>query len=531
MPMTFEYDIFISYGHIDDEDPSGDVKGWVDLLTERLPKLVAGHLGSKPKIWRDEQSLRGNDRLQGAIGSGVSRSLLLVPIVSPRYVLSDWCRTELEAFCVGESPAGTGAKSFSSRIFKVVKTPLLLPHLRDKEPEQLRDLIGYPFFAMEGDMPREFSPDVVNGKDQKYWDALNRLAWHIADMLAKLKYESGSQETAAAPVAASPSPQTPVATDVNVHNSTVGTTSAKFVYLAETTSDLADERERVRDELRQRGYNVLPEQKLPLDESKKTEGAVRADLARCSLSVHLIGPRYGLTPEDDERSVSRIQEELAAEREAAEPSFQRLLWTPPGLMSPGMEVSDERQKTFIEGLQNRVTVRAELLQMTLEDLKTRIVEKLNPAASPAARDSRRSKLKRVYLISEKRDRPLVKPIREYLFKHNFEVITWAEDDKGEKLADYHRKNLKECDAALIYFGNADEQWVRKNLEDLEKAYGYGREDDWSASAVYVGSPPSEQKEDFLTHMAPVIRNFSGFDPNDLDEFVRAVEEAEKGEHR
>ena len=33
--MPSKYDIFISYGHLDDEDPAGDVKGWVDLLVER----------------------------------------------------------------------------------------------------------------------------------------------------------------------------------------------------------------------------------------------------------------------------------------------------------------------------------------------------------------------------------------------------------------------------------------------------------------------------------------------------------------
>ena len=51
--------------------------------------------------------------------------------------------------------------------------------------------------------------------------------------------------------------------------------------------------------------------------------------------------------------------------------------------------------------------------------------------------------------------------------------------------------------------------------------------DWSASAVYVGSPQSDQKEDFLTHMVPyVIRNFDSFDPADLSDFVAAVRAAE-----
>ena len=103
----------------------------------------------------------------------------------------------------------------------------------------------------------------------------------------------------------------------------------------------------------------------------------------------------------------------------------------------------------------------------------------------------------------------MRPIKEYLFKQNLEVITWLDGDTAATLMDYHHKNLRECDAALVYFGNGDEPWVRKNLEDLEKAYGYGREQDWSAAAVYVGAPQSDQKEDFLTHLVPyVIRNYS-----------------------
>jgi hypothetical protein len=253
-------------------------------------------------------------------------------------------------------------------------------------------------------------------------------------------------------------------------------------------------------------------------------------LARCVLSVHLIGKRYGSTPEDDPRSLLCIQEDLAAQHCASNSSFSRLLWMPPGLMTPSLEVTDERQKQFITGAQNRLGCGAELLQTSIEDLKTRIVEKLSPPAPKATTPASRSKLKQVYLICENRDRGLVRPIKEYLFKQNIEVITWL-DGEGRALMDYHHKNLRECDAALVYFGNGDEPWVRKNLEDLEKAYGYGRENDWSASAVYVGAPQNDQKEDFLTHLVPyVIRNFQSFDPNDLRDFVTAVQ-ASEGEQR
>ena len=531
--MLFTHDIFISYGHLDDEDPAGDVKGWVDLLVERLPRLISNNLGYQPKIWRDERSLRGNDLLRAAIDEGVLHSLVLVPIVSPRYVQSDWCRIELDTFCNTAPPPGAAAHR--SPIFKVIKTPLLL-HLTKKEPVQLRELIGYPFYEMEGDMPAEFSPDVVPSKDQRYWTTLRRLAWDISNMLVTLKHEQETPPQAGdAPllidVAATAAVDLVASAAINPVNAksaaTNGPGATKIVYLAETTSDVTRERDLVRDELRQRGYGVLPEQKLPLDEKRKTEEAVRAALAHCTLSVHLVGKRYGSTPEDDAHSVVRIQEQLAAQRGAADPGFSRLLWMPQGLTTSALEISDERQKDFVKELQNRITAGAELLQSSIEDLKTRIVEKLNPPANAPARGSGRSKLKQVYLICENRDRSLVRPIKEYLFNQRFEVITWFDEGVAGTLMDYHRKNLRECDAALVYFGSGDEPWVRKNLEDLEKAYGYGRDHDWSASGVYVGAPPNDQKEDFRTHLVPyVIRNYSSFDPSDLRDFVNAVQAAE-----
>src|SRR5215216_1526600 len=222
--MPSKYDIFISYGHLDDDDPAGDVKGWVDLLVERLPRLISSTLGYVPKVWRDQRSLTGDALLRAAIEEGISNSLLFVPIVSPRYVQSDWCLRELEAF--SKNPPLPNAPAHRSRIFKVVKTPLLF-NLAKKEPEQLRELIGHAFYEMEGDMPVEFSPDVVPGKDPRYWTALRRLAWDISNMLATLK-----QEPEAEPVVAS-APKTVAVTTAATASTNGG---KKFVYLAETTS-------------------------------------------------------------------------------------------------------------------------------------------------------------------------------------------------------------------------------------------------------------------------------------------------------
>jgi hypothetical protein len=560
--MPFEYDIFISYGHLDDETSADDLKGWVDLLVERLPAYMKGPLGYTPKVWRDERSLRGNDVLTGAIREGIERSLILVPVITPRYVLSDWCRRELEMFCSSQSPAGAAETAFRSRVFKVVKTPLILPHVRDKEPEQLRDMVGYSFYEMQDDMPVEFSHEAEPpSKDQRYWDTLRRLAWEITEMLGQLKPDGkmpdaldrapvADAHAASAPVAnapvvnvpvvntgsvSTPSASSPTATHAASSNGD-GAKPSKTVYLAETTSDLSDEREQVRDELRQRGYGVLPEkqQKLPLESCEALTAAVRSDLERCCLSVHFVGAKYGLTTEDDGRSVVQVQEELAAERRAAAHDFQRLLWTPrempPEFLTPEGELKDARQRAYVRELPGRISEGSELLRTSVEDLKTLVVEKLDPPKPITnTRPKPKEKFKQIYLICEDSDSDLVWPIKEYLFGENFEVITWLDNGKGDDLMEYHRKNLKECDAALIYFGGGDEPWVRKNLDDLDKAFGYGREDDWCASAVYVGAPASTQKKQFLTRMVPyVIRNSADFKPEDLRDFVSDVRAAEGG---
>ncbi|HEX8119118.1 MAG TPA: toll/interleukin-1 receptor domain-containing protein, partial [Pyrinomonadaceae bacterium] len=341
--MQYDYDLFISYAHIDDLSPFGEEKGWIDLLHERLSVLLAQALGYEPRIWRDGHRLQGNDELTGAIGAGVTRSLLLVPVISPRYVQSEWCNREMETFHAAQAQQGPppGSPGFRSRVFKVVKTPIP-EHLRECEPVQIRNLIGYQFYGEDesSGVLTEFSPAP---NDKQYWRTLGRLVSDIKQTLIELKHSPSalhaSTNVAPAPVnpPATSTTSTPAPSAPAQPAAATAAQPTRFVYLAETTGDLAREREDVRDELRQRGYGVLPEQRLPLDERRKVEEAVRADLARCCLSVHMVGPRYGSTPEDDASSVVQIQERLAAERGASESTFQRILWTPPNLGTPALE--------------------------------------------------------------------------------------------------------------------------------------------------------------------------------------------------
>ena len=86
----------------------------------------------------------------------------------------------------------------------------------------------------------------------------------------------------------------------------------RWVYLATTTSDVADERDRIKRELLERGHVVLPDVPLPML-SRDVETVVRDCLAKCTIAIHLLGQRYGVTPEDSSESIPALQVRLTAD--------------------------------------------------------------------------------------------------------------------------------------------------------------------------------------------------------------------------
>ena len=79
-------------------------------------------LGEKPKIWRDPK-IQGNDVFDEKIVSSFKDAKVMVSIMSPRYLRSEWCMRELNEFYDAASEAGGVVVGEKSRIIKVIKTP------------------------------------------------------------------------------------------------------------------------------------------------------------------------------------------------------------------------------------------------------------------------------------------------------------------------------------------------------------------------------------------------------------------------
>src|SRR2546423_765991 len=375
---------------------------------------------------------------------------------------------------------------------------------RGAPPPQLRGVLGYEFFEYDSERgrAREFSPDVTPARDIRYWEKLNDIAYDIKQML----------DTLARTPADASAPHAPAAEDV------------KTVYLSETTSDLAGERDLVKRELQQQGHVVLPDRELPLS-GPSLRDALREYMTRSSLSIHLLGGSYGIIPEEESRSLAEIQSEAAEERGE---DLRRIVWMPVDL-----QPRDERQRQFVNrfrlGLNGHRQI--EVLQTSLEELKKhieeRIIDKPKPAPVAAAANGDGGP-PGVYLICDREDLADVTPLEDYLDGCGFNVSVPAmEGDESSRRED-HKANLIECDAVLVYYGRASDVWLRMKQRELQKVAGYGRARPMLAKAIYIAGPPTPSKEHVRDHEAVVIKSFDAFSPERLAPFL---EKAGKGARR
>ena len=558
--MSFENDVFISYAHIDDMALIEGQKGWISGFHRALEIRLGQLLGRPPRIWRDPK-LQGNDVFADRLVDRLPGVAILVSVVSPRYLKSDWCLRELREFIKATAHTGGVRVGHKARVFKIVKTPVPL----EQQVPELQHMLGYEFFTADPvtGRPKELSQGGDAEVQRLYWAKLDDLAHDLTELIETLEASgAGAGARAAAPLSpASLSieptlPGTPQVSDAAPF-SAAPPVAEKAVYLAETTYDLREKRDAIRRELQTQGLQVLPSQPLP-HVKDECELAIRDALAQTVLSIHLVGRNYGLIPEGSTQSTIVMQNELAIARAAAG-DFPRLIWIP-----EKQECDDERQLKFIEHLQTdtRIQQGADILQTTFEEFKAamnrrlrenerreaekreaekreaerreaekRELEKRDVAigeaagapADAASGDEGSSELVRIYVISDRRDETAPAALADYLYEQGFEVILPVFEGEEAQIRKDHEENLSVCDAVLFYYGEGNELWLRQKLREVQKSAAFGRKKPIVIKAIYVAPPDNPSKAKFRTREAMVIDQRAPFDPAALVSFISQLQ--------
>jgi hypothetical protein len=460
--MVSDIDVLIVFADRDNETNKTEL-GWASQFKKFLELMLTQVLGEKPNVMlKSEHDSLTSPRLDNA---GV-----LVTVLSKDFIQSGPCLDHVEAFY----KAVESSSKNRNRVFKVFKTQLSL----QEQPPRLRELLGYEMYQIDPDSGeiKDYSDYFSTEAERQYWMKIVDLAYDIYDTLLYLKDATAKSDVK------------------NIYK-------RKTIYLAETGHDLSVQRNIIKRELQRHGYVVLPNQTLP-GNATEVERLVKKDLEESNLSIHLIGSAYGEIPQGSDRSIVDLQNKIAAEKSSRakekNEEFSRLIW-----ISPALSNASERQKSFIENIKRDIEAQegAEILQTPLEDFKNIMREELvGVGEKKASVDTGRS----IYLMHDRIDHNEVVPFIDLIQKSGFKVLIPEFEGELLELRKKHIDNLRNFDAAIIYKGKVNEQWVRMKALDLLKAPGFGRKKPIIGKAIVAGPGSKMNLESYKSQNVRVI---------------------------
>ena len=431
-----ECDVFISYATANNQSFTKDKPGWVSSVRDALRLVLDEGLDRRgvSEIWMDYK-LRGNEPFDEQLRHIVSRTAILVIVLSEAYLKSDWCRRELEIFseAVGDQ---------QGRIFLIHYEPVPF----DSWPQQLRGLSSekYRFFQQERDgaISKPLGYPIPNPEIQDHHSFYDRLLELRSDLAVKLDEIASSGEEISPPSAGSAT-QTP---------------SGPAVFLAEVCGEtLYDQRQLVKSHLEQCDIRVLPSRptgRAPTEEMDR-------ELAESKLFVQMLG-RFGGGYEADyyDRAVAT--------------EIPILRWR-----SRDLDLNSINQLDHRKLLENSVQA------LDFDELKRSIVDQVRLLS--VKRDAPVSEGERFILVNAApNDLHVADVVADQLGKWNvgYDVV----DDKLS-LQDLVESN--KYDALMVIYGSCQHDWVRQQLIECRRIL-LDQRSDAPLCAVYIGPPDEKQ---------------------------------------
>lgn len=466
----FNNDVFISYRHASNE--AHDM--WIDRFCKELRARLEDLVG-EVTIWRDESEIQGGDQYLGKIYAALDTTAVFLAIISRTYLDSEDCRKELDRFLRHVKAATENIKSPIIPIFKHPPKP-------DQDlPLELTGIHRHEFFTRDppgSNRFREFSPDKNDATSPLFWETLERLAQDIMEALEELKGY--------------------------IRKATIGT-----IYLARVGPELHPAREKLRSDLQQRGYQIVPEREYFWNSSDLIE-KITENLEAAELCVHLVSRIASIEPESPVRA--RLQLELATEAMKRKKKPLPLIWLQP---AEAIDVSARELINYIE--QDLSNEGVEFLEDSLEEFKSQIYAKL-PSHTLTQISS--VKVNEIAVIVEESDIEATGELNVFLVKElrlDPKRIIFSGTCARDPLS--LSKTLASCGKCLIYWGGRSEEWVDEVLSHEAMVAYVGDK----RLCVYAANPITPEKKTFLTTKAQTISAATGINGDELRKFLVPTE--------
>lgn len=439
----FKNDLFISYRRTSNEgqDP------WVDNFCASVRAQLRDLVGDV-QMWRDTAELRAGDAWRPEIAEAVDSTGIFLAVISRTYFDSDECRKELDRF-LGRLKAADGGAG--RKLVPIYKHP---PKPDQELPRELAEIGHHEFFNLNPKPWRELDPR------RDYDDYHERLGRVVFDLMAALEELQGLQKKQA----------------------------LGKVFIANVGPELLQERERLRTDLRQRGFLVVPEHEYLWNADDHRERIAR-DLGEALLCIHLVQRQASIEPLTPART--RLQLELAHAEMKQRGRPAPLVWIQP---APDTDAANRSLIDYVES--DLANDGVDYLQGSLEDLKTLMLDKLprpTPKAPPKPRE--------VAVLVEDGDLADLGPLKALLAdKLGVEPrplkFSRATPKDEERLA----RTLAACPQAIIFWHRQSEDWVfdLMDLDALADRLGPER------LCIVAAGEDSDEKASFTTKKARMV---------------------------
>jgi hypothetical protein len=422
---NFEYDIFISYAHVDNLTTPTETKGWITTFEEFLEVFLSRRVGEigTVKIWRDP-TLDGSQLFDTTIKNRIKESALFLAFTSTGYLTSDYCHHELEWFHENATTNNLGVNvGDRMRVLNV-----LLNNIPYQEwPQYFGKTSGYPFFDSENEedlgYPIKCGGESFETRLRKLVEAIYKTLMAIKDVVAP---------TASAK------------------------TFTKTIYLADTADSLVRYRKRLLNDL---GNNVRIVSNVPPPyDAESHQAKVIEAMTTADLSVHLLDDLPGREIQGEEgKSYPQKQVELGLQH-----AKSQFIWVPNTLELETVE--DQGYKTFINELQNgnRGAANYCFIKGSASSISREVTEMLE-RRPPPGQNGQPSVSAATLVDTHLKDQLHALRLGQFLLEKCIQPYINPEEDDPQKNMKVLEERLKQVNKLIVIFGDVAEEWVRARL--------------------------------------------------------------------
>jgi len=451
----FEYDIFISYAHVDNFALPGQAEGWVEQFHKNLNLLLAKRVGrmDRIKLWWDNRKLDGNTAFDLAIEEGIKKSAIFICLNSPGYAESAYCKKELQ--CFHQKAQGEKHGLIIGNRSRIVHVLLNNIHFK-KWPAELGGTSGFPFHdAREAD---DFGDplDAFSVEYRTQMQDLRDAIWNLLEDFPREKPEA---------------PPTDLRTSKD----------AFTIYVGEVADTLRTARKRIIAELDKKGFNVVTGIPPP-DEAKAHEQKTLDALQRADLAIHLLDEYPGReivgAPES---TYPQRQTELSLQQGKAQ-----LIWVP--TESKFDSIEDEKYRDFLHRVEagNASSTGYEFIRGSKCTVAQEIIDFAEQLKIQGTKAKGGTEKLSVLLDAHFNDQLYALDLSKALLENKIQPFINPQEDDPRKNINLLGDRIAQVRKLIFLYGNVSREWV---LERMSAAL----------QLIITNNYPIE---DFYVYMAP-----------------------------